>query len=127
MRSVKIEMFSFYGTLPLLFAYLLPMRNIYLLLTKKVCEGNVFTGVCPWEGGCIPACTGQGVSAQRVICPGDQRQTALLSQILWDTVNKRTLRILLECILVTHHFTKQYYRVQKMDDQTRHTVRESFP
>ena len=68
MRSVKIEIFSFYGTLPLLFAYLLPMRNIYLLFTKKVCEGNVFTGVCPWGGvsqhalgrGCLPS----GLSAQ---------------------------------------------------------------
>ena len=80
------------------FRSLLPPAN-------EVCRGNVFTGVCLSTGGgcvssmqwprgvCIPACTGQGG-----VCPrGCGRHPR---RILWDTVNKRAVRILLECILV---------------------------
>ena len=79
------------------------------------------------SGVCIPACTGQGgacpggslpdgcLPKEEGVCPGgeadtapDQRQTTPPPQrILWDMVNKRMVRIPLECILV-------YIKLQSM-------------
>ena len=71
---------------------------------NEVCEGYVFTGVCLSTGrgrGCMhPGGLhlegGPGASASRV---GLGRPP---HRILWDRVNKRAVRILLECILVNY-------------------------
>ena len=62
----------------------------------KFREGNVFTcAVCLWEGG---------------VCPGGEYARGwVLTQpsrhgIQWDTVDKRAVRILMECFLVSLNF-----------------------
>ena len=70
-------------------------QPIGLLITARkwsLGQGNVFTPVCDsvHGGGCIPA-------YNRADNPPRQDP-----RILRDTVNKRAVRILLECILVKH-------------------------
>ena len=71
---------------------------------NEVCEGYVFTGVCPSTGGgggCLPHCMlGYTTPRPEADIPRDQRQTPTLRTACWDTVNKQAVRIPLECILV---------------------------
>ena len=78
---------------------------------NEVCEGYVFTGVCLSTGGCLHHCM-LGYTP-----PRDQRQTPPRQtppgrhpphSACWDTVNKRAVRIPLECILVLDE-TKQSF------------------
>ena len=50
------------------------------------------------QGG--PACKGGGVCIQGVYIRGGGVGQTPPHQILWDTVNERAVRIILECILV---------------------------
>ena len=78
----------------------------------SVCpQGRVCIPACTGQGVCIPACIGQGMYPSmhwaEGCARGDQRQTppgpeadTLPRRILRNTVNKRAVRIPLECILV---------------------------
>ena len=65
-------------------------------------QGNVFTPVCHSvhrEAGCLPeegCLPGGGV----VDTPPPCGQNDRMRRACWDTVNKRVVRILLECILI---------------------------
>ena len=100
----------------------------YLLLpANKVCKGHVFTGVCLSTGGmhgggmhgrraCMGVCMAGGMHGRGLVWQGGICDRGSLCgrgacmagvcmpctpwQILWDTVNERAVRILLECILV---------------------------
>ena len=75
---------------------------------NEVCEGYVFTGVCLSTGGCLPRCLWADTPRQTPPgqTPPSPSQCMLgytpLYSACWDTVNKRTVRIPLECILVFH-------------------------
>ena len=66
---------------------LYPGRSVFRVL------GSVSTGLCI-QGGLHP----RGSASIGVLHPGEVGQTP--HRILWDMVNKRAVRILLECILV---------------------------
>ena len=69
--------------------------------------GACVAGGCAWQGGMhgrgvcvVGACMAGGVHGRRDM---HGRHTPP-QQILWDTVNERMVRILLECILVDNNF-----------------------
>ena len=62
-------------------------------------QGNIFTGVCPPRGGGVSAAGSRGMSASGSLGPHLSRHT-LLAHPPPPTVNKRMVRILLECFLV---------------------------
>ena len=75
-------------------------HTIFTVHKRSLGQGNIFTSVCH--------------SVHREICPTSSRQTPdadrpgcripaphpEIDGILWDTVNKRSVRILLQCFLV---------------------------
>ena len=79
--------------------------------TNEVCEGYVFIGVCLSTGG-VSASGPGGVSATH---PRDQRQTLLLPSACWHPVNKRAVRIPLECILVHTAWNRNKTDTEKRD------------
>ena len=62
---------------------------------NEVCEGYVFTGVCLSTGGSAWG----GVSSQ-ADTPGQTPLRQTPPSACWYTINKRAVRIPLECILV---------------------------
>ena len=62
---------------------------------NEVCEGYVFTPVCQ------SFCSQGGSTWAGTPWAGTPPAGTLLGNACWDTVNKRAVRILLECILVS--------------------------
>ena len=104
--------------------HLEPRKHISLPPANEVCEGYVFTGVCLSTGECLPLVPGRGCLShphplgsacwdKHMLWPlhaGIQTPPAQcmlgytpLPSACWDTVNKRAVRIPLECILVPHN------------------------
>ena len=96
----------------LFFTKMKDLDNSKLLLppANEVCEGYVFTGVCLSTGGCLPHCMlgytppGQTPPAQCML----GYTPAPLCSACWDTVNRRAVRIPLECILVYQGFSVSF-------------------
>ena len=102
---------------------LLTVRKKYLFLflppANEVCEGYVFTGVClSTGGGCLSHCMlgytppGQTYPTRQTPPWADNPHPVYagihpLRSACWDTVNKRAVRIPLECILVLSLFLLQ--------------------
>ena len=77
-------------------------KKAFLPPVNEVCEGYVFTGVCLSTGGwCLPLVPGGCLQHPPDRHPPPQR-------ILRDTVNKRAVRIPLECILVVECHTVRF-------------------
>ena len=105
--------------------------GLFLPPANVVCEGYVFTGVClSTGGGCLPHCIlgytslgrhppsrhpsppGQTPQPPQVDTPSLGRQPPWANtprcSACWDTVNKRAVRIPLECILILSILTVIY-------------------
>ena len=82
------------------------MSPRFLPPAHEVCEGHVFTSVCLSTGG-VSAQLHAGIHplGPEADLPG---QTDTPLSACWDTVNKRAVRITLECILVHFSFSSRY-------------------
>ena len=74
---------------------------------RSMGEGNVFTGVCLFtgesafgEGVCLEGCLHEEGSAYRGICKEGGKGLHGMGTPCRDMVNRRSVRILLECIIV---------------------------
>ena len=75
----------------------------YLPQANEVCESYFCTGVCLSTGAKPPGTHPKGMHTPQARTPPGTHTPP--RQILWDAVNQRVVRILLECILVSLIFS----------------------